>query len=859
MGENLGFLEIVTRGKNNTLPPLFVAARDGLPRRAYFLLYTCHVDVNEVCCQMTALDIAIQCGHVSVVELLLSHPNISTRRLTYYSPLHNVMSLPRSDNFGTILHLLLDHSATDINELDDEGNTPLMTACLWGNLEGSLRLLCEKNLNTDQSNCVGATASHIACHCGNVAIVTLLIKRGIFQHFTEDRLDLRPICVACREGQINVVKCLFKFASNAYFGYARNFRKFYPGMMLASLNGHVRILKLLISNFDTGKEYTRTLLIKCMHKAISHNNVKAAVELIHTLSDKNDRTLLPVILCTLERDIWSPHKRITKELFSIWLDLAKHNWNANVVMDNIYSMYARTSLDTDIYEDFELYMLYHAILYGMPDLVKLLLDRCTNVTREMIHGKLKSKGISLLNLSAQNVDIMNCLLKQSGELPASTKNNLGSFISWYKKEEIIDYSVPLNDSTQIPLYKVVHFICFIHSINQYKVKLLDIVRLLIENEAVEQEEKSLIFQTIKSFIETVSLEIAKTNKLFQYRPLRVGSSREGTRPFRSDEFDFILLCLHIQSFLDITVMELEPSNVCVKVKPDCCQLQEYTMENRYFNVLKFKTHMDIIFKQAALRVLDNGAFTDFLFIDPSFFEIKPISCIHLNWRGLHYKDMEIKIDLVPAFRIENYNFPKKYTHQTCEHYVFCRNTRVDTLETVFPVAFSNVELTLIQSMPDSARNGLKLAKGMRISTLFPSEIMRQIQDVYSIEDCAKTYMLKMSLIYCHAVVRSKWSRDLLPEQWAFLVYRNLEKRLLTTGIIESVFSLTPESFLFKCSHPLYIDLQLEGKCCINRKNLLLITGYLGLLLKSYLRYHGRYDDDLETLAEKISLTALDTP
>ena len=64
------------------------------------------------------------------------------------------------------------------------------------------------------------------------------------------------------------------------------------------------------------------------------------------------------------------------------------------------------------------------------------------------------------------------------------------FISWYKNEDIVDYSVPLNDGTQIPLHEITRFIRAIHSINQYEVNLLDKVRILIENESMQKATKN---------------------------------------------------------------------------------------------------------------------------------------------------------------------------------------------------------------------------------------------------------------------------------------------------------------------------------------------------------------------------------
>ena len=66
--------------QENRQPPLFVAAHNGLPYCTYYLLTKCDVDVNEICCGLTPLNLAIKLNHITVVKLLLSHPRIRLNR-----------------------------------------------------------------------------------------------------------------------------------------------------------------------------------------------------------------------------------------------------------------------------------------------------------------------------------------------------------------------------------------------------------------------------------------------------------------------------------------------------------------------------------------------------------------------------------------------------------------------------------------------------------------------------------------------------------------------------------------------------------------------------------------------------------
>ena len=281
--------------------------------------------------------------------------------------------------------------------------------------------------------------------------------------------------------------------------------------------------------------------------------------------------------------------------------------------------------------------------------------------------------------------------------------------------------------------------------------------------------------------------------------------------------------------------------VSIKVKADSTNLEEYTLDTEEFDIHKFKDRMDIYFKEAVIAVVRNHKQGNFLFIDPNFYETKPISCLHLHWRGINYKDMKIKIDIVPAFKIENYNPLFIYTAEPCEYYAFCKTGFVRGESTIYPVAYSDVELKLIAQLPESARNGLKLAKGMRIAALFPAEILQILREVFSIEDCLKTYILKTSLFY-YIKGSEMDSRQLSTEEWAYLIYLHLEIRLMATGKLPSLFTIpygpSRDPLLFGCMDSLNTDVGHERQCCVNRKNLLLITHYLRVVLEVYLRENG---------------------
>ena len=173
--------------KNNALPPLHVAALCGLPYCTYYLLFTCHVNVNELCGKIPALILAIVAEHVTVVKLLLSHPDIQvTRRAlrSIISPLDAAVLHTKE-----IVCLVLRHPRVDINETDNNGVTPFILACHRGIVDTVWVLLSEPyagKLDNDQKSTQGKTASHAACEAGNSEIVSVLLEHDVFHFYEND-------------------------------------------------------------------------------------------------------------------------------------------------------------------------------------------------------------------------------------------------------------------------------------------------------------------------------------------------------------------------------------------------------------------------------------------------------------------------------------------------------------------------------------------------------------------------------------------------------------------------------------------------------------------------------------------------
>jgi ankyrin repeat protein len=124
----------------------------------------------------TAMMFACQHGHISCVKALLAHCKSATKNHDHQG--RNALML-------AILHghtscaLLLTHEP-GVDQVDAQGASPLMLACMTGRLEVVTALINRKESNLDHvaSNGHGATALSLAAYNGQTLCVKLLLAAG---------------------------------------------------------------------------------------------------------------------------------------------------------------------------------------------------------------------------------------------------------------------------------------------------------------------------------------------------------------------------------------------------------------------------------------------------------------------------------------------------------------------------------------------------------------------------------------------------------------------------------------------------------------------------------------------------------
>jgi ankyrin repeat protein len=113
------------------------------------------------------------------MQLLIGHgADATTKTSTGANCLHVLASAnPKFKKSSHRLERLLIKKITNLNEQDNNGNTPLHIAIFAQNNQLAARLVAHKaDLNIQNRS--GETALHEAAHSGNVAGIKLLLKHG---------------------------------------------------------------------------------------------------------------------------------------------------------------------------------------------------------------------------------------------------------------------------------------------------------------------------------------------------------------------------------------------------------------------------------------------------------------------------------------------------------------------------------------------------------------------------------------------------------------------------------------------------------------------------------------------------------
>ena len=294
------------------------------------------------------------------------------------------------------------------------------------------------------------------------------------------------------------------------------------------------------------------------------------------------------------------------------------------------------------------------------------------------------------------------------------------------------------------------------------------------------------------------------------------------------------------------------------MKEECrtlTEIQPYLLPNGHFDAEKFKVRFDLLLKQAIIKIFKQKRVCKFLIIEPQFARYTNITNFRVIWRGSCYKDMTIKIDVVPAILCEQaYSVFCPGVHKS-QFYVFFKFKSKEC----FPVDHSDVELKSICKLKKNIRKGYAFAKAIRLSALLQQSFLTNI-NVEDIHDCLRTYLLKICLLFCteRLCLHLKHQFEILtPMKWAYLLYNHLEARLLD-GEIPIWFNVDPTfttrigaEVVFQCYHSLDVAVDEEAPCCTKQKALLALTRFFLKALKAFCEYNGCDMNKLEDCVKQV--------
>ena len=848
------------------------------------------VDINKAFHDKTILDTAIQKGSVEIVELLLKHPNINVNKQKHHteSPLCKSLLYAHAITFNyikdkisifknfksncrKIMEMLIRHPSLDMNNHEDNF---FSLACGRGEVD-MLRLILtdpilKVRVKTNVRDAHGDSPSHWACIGGHVNVIKLLHEFNAFRAFVRNKDGIQPFHVACAEGQLNAVRFMLKEFSILYHMSIQDDTSqdiLFKGLEIASKSK---------DGTDVVRAFADYLLIKIRPIDITTiKQTETVLLIVDTLRKVTNPSCWNAVCSLMREQYFTLDTSVFESLYSLFKTtyyslwgltlLVQHKKNPfrldknNIARIMLHRHYVMFAVISNIYENAvsfadkhysKQYMLYHAVSRGITDLVLLIITHWPfySITERI-------EGISLGNIALKHHNIRSLLGKNQISRQVANSQDIKEFSNWFSTKRFLSSSISLIQQQHLPIRcsGIENFIKDLYLDEIEQIYAIDkIIKLCsILNDDPSREEKQLVLKTIQQLLCDISKEVSQINQLYTFKAMQVGSSMEGTRPFRPDEFIFLLICTEIIRYLEISQHIESHTSVSIKLLDPLCPIilqKQWIMQGGYFNFVEYSWYLRRQIYIVLKHLFQTGSYGPYLYIESLFHGLAEIPCIHLKWRGPVYKDMSITIDLVPALRIRNYNPKIAFVNEPCEYYTFPKGIFFHSKGySLWPVAFSEVELKLVCSLPEQARSGLKLAKGVRIRELFPKKVVQLLHNVSSLDDCLKTYMLKTNVIVLSKVVPKATKFD--DVQWAYMTYALVVQRLLLLGSIPHIFDVSPQHNIFTvfaCRHDTDIPCEEERKCCIQRKNLVIIALNIREVLRICLENEGKDIAQLDT-------------
>ncbi|CAK9264898.1 unnamed protein product [Sphagnum jensenii] len=323
---NTAFLSFpsLEQENSNNLTALHIAARKGSAQIVGSLLQMPGVEVNvQDDRSFTPLDLAIEKGHVEVVELLLEYTSTSDlerkQKCSGNTPLHiatksghleltnlllehaNKLHFNKENADQNGAHLnneeghvdevkgVLEHSESYIKEKNNDGNTPLHLSLEEGHAKVVQFLLTSCNtLDLEVENVAGQTPLHLATLGGHDEVVKVWLEHAKLNLKVKNKEGNTPLHLASLGGHVKVVNMMLEHRKELDF-HSQN-KDGNTIFHLATKGGHLEVVKVFMEDskakdlLDRNNNHWNTPL----HLAIEEGHVNVVNILLEIAGNKLD-------------------------------------------------------------------------------------------------------------------------------------------------------------------------------------------------------------------------------------------------------------------------------------------------------------------------------------------------------------------------------------------------------------------------------------------------------------------------------------------------------------------------------------------------------------------------------------------
>ena len=344
------------------------------------------------------------------------------------------------------------------------------------------------------------------------------------------------------------------------------------------------------------------------------------------------------------------------------------------------------------------------------------------------------------------------------------------------------------------------------------------------------DEVQEVVNGVSSFFSVLGKNINDMKPEYKCEPILVGSAKENTRTFWPDEFDFVLL-LRGQSSIprdlynDCDTIAKCLSNINISSEHPNLYMQKHHVLHtigRKFPALPLTWRGDY-FKDLSIKVdLVPSVPITYQQVDISIHPFLPNDCSdmihHTRHNEDYFKDLSIKVYSV-EYDLNSYQQVNIPTHP------FLPNDCPDMIHRTYDdgFSFSLVESSIIKALSANIREGYRLAKAMRnshiIAPVADDVIALGVAD--DMQDLIKSYMLKTCVfVLTRDLQRDDKTFEYDRVYWAIQIYERFSK-YLHDGVMEEYFR---KGFrLLDCKHAWHGFRHVRWRCCRKREAMLLIT------------------------------------